>query len=65
MVAPLVGGFSALQAVMQPASNAAAKSIFVRTLMTGFYTGRRKCKEKFFHPNLFILKHRAFLAFSF
>src|SRR5271157_4746041 len=46
MVAPVVGGFSALPAVTKPASNAAAKSIFVRALMTGLYSGARDCKAK-------------------
>jgi hypothetical protein len=46
MVAPLVDDFSALQAVMKPASNAAAKRILVRTLIPGFYPGTRDCKVK-------------------
>jgi hypothetical protein len=46
MVAPLVGEFSALQAVMKPASNAAAKNILVRTLITGLYPSARNCKVK-------------------
>src|ERR1035441_3166198 len=46
MVAPLVGGFFALQAVMKPASSAAAKCILVRTLITGLYPGARDCKMK-------------------
>jgi hypothetical protein len=52
MVAPLVDDLSALQAVMKPASNAAAKKKWVRTLITAFYPGTHGCKVKI-QPSLF------------
>ena len=46
MVSPLAGRTPKWQTKMKPASNAVAKRLFVRTLMTRVYTRPRDCKLK-------------------
>jgi hypothetical protein len=46
MADPLPGEFSAAQAVTKPDSNAAAKSIFIRSHIMRLYRRSRRCKGK-------------------